>query len=179
MANVYVKRTISGETNKEGGYKQVVFFAPVDTFLSIKAPTASPTVAGDKTSITTSHTFTSPAGFISLCSKKHSVTTTTETTGDDGAQSLIHKCKFELLGDNASTLEQLQDLLNDSCIWLLKDQDCLTATNYVQFGDECLQPTAKISFDGKTTADGLKMYTIELTVKAKKFFYSGTVTEKV
>lgn len=178
MANVYVKRTKANQTNSQGGYKQQVFFAPVDTFLVIGTPTDAPAVAGDKVIITDDHTFTPPDGFIGLWSKKHSVTTTTESTGDEGAQSLVHTHKLVLLGDGASTLEQMRDLLNEDAIWLLKDADCINATDYIQFGDECLQPTAKITFDGKTTAEGLKEYTLELKVKDKKFFYSGTVTEK-
>ena len=178
MANIYKKRGKSEQTNKEGGYKNVVLFAPVDTFLTMGVPTNAPAVAGDKVSISDDHTFGAEDGFISLLSKKHSVTTTSESTGDDGAKSLVHKAKFVLLGDDASTLEQMRDMLNDDIVWLVKDQDCANTDTFIQLGDGCLQPTATISFDGKTTAEGLKEYTVELSVKDKKFFYSGTVTQK-
>ncbi len=69
-------------------------------------------------------------------------------------------------------------MLNDNYIFLLKDAECLAGAPYVQLGDECLSPTAKVSFDGKTTKEGLKEYNVELTVKDKKFFYSGAVTSK-
>ncbi len=177
-ANLYKARAKADQLNIQGGYRNIVLWAPVDTFEEIQVPTDTPTALGDKKKITDTHTFGEDEGFISWLCKKHSVTTTTETTGDEGAQSLVHKSKFVLLGDDASTLEQLEDILNDNVILLLKDQDCLNTTDYVQLGDECLSPTLKITFDGKTTQEGLKEYTVEASVKAKKYFYSGTVTEK-
>lgn len=174
---VYGKRTKADETNKEGGYKNKVYFAPVSSFTSIKTPIAVPVAAGDKVKIITAHTFGASDGFISYECKKHAVTHTSETTGDDGSKSLIHKFSFEMLGDSASTLEQMRDFLNDDLIVLLKDQDC-GATEHIQFGDGCLTPDFNISFDGKTTKEGLKVYKVEGTVKDKKFFYTATVTEK-
>jgi len=176
--SIYKKITKANQVNVEGGYKNVVLFAPVADFSAIATPTATPTVLGDKKKIITAHTFGAADGFISLLCKKHSVTSTSESTGDDGSQSLVHKAKFIILGDGASTLETMEELLNDSAIWLIKDQDCINATDYVQFGDSCLQADHKITFDGKTTKEGLKEYTLEMSVKAKKFFYSGAVTEK-
>lgn len=177
-ANLYKKILVADQVNKEGGYKNVVLWAPTSTFLSIKTPTATPTVLGDKKKITLTHTFKTDEGFISWLCKKHSVTSTCESTGDEGAQSLVWTMKFILLGDQASTLEQLEEQLNLDCIFLVKDQDCINATEYVQFGDECLTPVAKVGFDGKTTLEGLKEYSVEVKVKGKKFFYSGVVTEK-
>jgi hypothetical protein len=74
--------------------------------------------------------------------------------------------------------KNLENILNDNCIFLLKDQDCLNAGEFVQFGDECLQPTIKLEFDGKTTKEGNKEYKLTGTVKSKKFWYSGALTEK-
>lgn len=181
MANVYGSITKATQKNVEGGYKNVVLFAPVDTFATFAAPTASPTAAGDKVTLVGNHTFTGAVGangFISWLCKKHSVTTTAETVGDAGSQSLLHKASFTLLGDRASTLEQLQDLLNDDVVLLLKDQDCENSTEYVQLGSSCLAGDIKVSFDGKTTNEGLKEYNVEVSVKAKKYFYSGTITYK-
>lgn len=177
-ANLYRHIVKADQSPSGGGYKNVVLFAPVSTFLSIKVPTATPTALGDTVKITTAHTFNTDEGWISLLSKLHSVTGTAETTGDEGAQSIIWKYKFTILGDNAINLETLKTMLNDNCIFLLKDSDCLAGTAYVQIGDECLSPTLKISFDGKTTKEGLKEYTVEMEVKDKKFFYSSTVTMK-
>jgi hypothetical protein len=176
--SIYKKMAKADQKNVEGGYKNVVLFAPVADATSWAKPTDTPAALGDRVTITDNHVFSAGNGFISLVTKKHSVTSTAETTGEDGAKSLTWKAKFTILGDSASTLESMQEMLNDDLIFLLKDQDCLNATDRVQFGDECTSPDINITFDGKTTKEGLKEYTLELSVKAKKFFYLGDVTEK-
>lgn len=165
----YKKIIKADQKNTEGGYKNVVNFAKASDFATM----AAPAIAGGR-SITASHTFGAGAGFTSWLCTKHSVTTTSETTGDVN-KSLVHKAKFNLLGDSASTLEQLEELLNDDTVFLLKDQDCLTTDEFIQLGDECLSPEISVTFDGKTTKEGMKEYTVELSVKGKKFFYSGDV----
>jgi hypothetical protein len=80
-----------------------------------------------------------------------------------------------VLGDKSSTQEQLQRILNDDVICLLKEADCLVTDSYVQLGDECVSPTFKVEFDGKTTKDGKKEYKVTVTCK-KKFFYLAAVT---
>lgn len=175
--NLYKKFDKSTQENTGGGYKNVVFWAPRDTFTSIQKPIASPLALGDKFAITTAHTFPVDEGFISWLCKLHSVTVTGDTVGDDGATQMEWKSTFILLGDGASTQEEVTEQLNADNIFLLKDSDCLAGGPYVQLGDECVSPAVKVTFDGKTTKEGLKEYTIELTCK-KKFFYSGAVTEK-
>lgn len=175
--NLYKKIAKADQENTGGGYKNVIFWAPRDTFTAIQQPTASPSALGDKFKITTAHTFPADEGFISWLCKLNSVTVTGDTVGDDGAAQMEWKSTFTLLGDGASTQQQVTEQLNADNIFLLKDSDCLAGGPYVQLGDECLSPIAKVTFDGKTTKEGLKEYTIELTCK-KKFFYSGTVTEK-
>jgi hypothetical protein len=163
--------------NRDGGYKNVILFAPVDTFTSIKIPTVF-TPIGKAKEIIVAHTFPADEGFISMLAKLHSVTTKSETVGDEGAQSLQHTFEGIILGDSSSHLEQMEGMLNDGIIWLVKDQDCLNTTDYVQFGDECVQPNIKIEFTGNTTKEGLKEYKITGTVKNKKFFYKAAVTAK-
>lgn len=177
MATNYAKITKAEQHNTGGGYKNVVMFAQLATFLTLAAPVDPPVNIGDSKLISADHTFDVSDGFISWLCKKNSVTTTSETQGEDGANYLVHKAKFVLLGDGASTLEQVENLLNDENIFLMRDQEC-KSSEYVQFGDDCVTPSAQVTFDGKTTADGLKEYTVELTVKQKKYFYTGAVTEK-
>lgn len=178
MANLYKKYAKADIKNRDGGYKALIFFAPVDTFLSIKQPTPTPAALGDTKKITTAHTFGVDDGFISLLCKLHSVTSKSTTTGDEGSQSIEHTFEGIVLGDSAVLQEELEGIMNDNSIFLIKDQDCINATELVQFGDECLQPNIKLEFDGKTTKEGLKEYKLTGTVKGKKFWYSGTVTEK-
>lgn len=180
MANLYKKfSTTETSRNREGGYKALVFFSPVDMFTLIKNPTVT-TALGDKKKITTAHTFGVDEGFISLLCKQHSVKSKATSVGDDGVQSLEHEFEFICTGDGAENLAQFEDMLNDRMIFLLKDQDCINATDYVQFGSDCLQPTIKVEFDSADTNSGVKNYKVSGKIKGPhKFFYSGTVTEKV
>jgi hypothetical protein len=158
-----------------GGYKNVALFCPKADFLALQAPDPAATALGDQVTIDTAHTFTSPKGFISHATKTHTVTGKAGTVGEDGASELEWTYVFVILGDNASTQEQMQNQLNDELIYLFKDADCLE-NQYVQLGNDCVSPTVSVEFDGKTTKEGKKEYTV--TVKCKKrYFYTATVTE--
>lgn len=160
----------------QGGYKDVFLFAPVGDFLSLKKPTAPFATVGDRLKITTAHTFTAPKGFINWACKTKSVTLKSETIGDEGAQQMQHTATFVILGDGASTQDQMEQILNDNVICLIKDSNCLVTDQYVQLGDECVQPTFKVAFDS-ANQDGSKNYTVTVAVTGKKFFYEAAVTE--
>lgn len=178
MANRYKKLTKADQRNTDGGYKNVALWAPRDTFSLLALPDPAVTTSGASLQITDDHTFSTGNGFISWACKQHSVTLTSESAGDPGAKSLVWTATFSLLGDSASSQEQLEDMLNDDVVMLLKDANCLAATDYVQLGDECNSPEVDVKFDGKTTAEGRKEYIVTVKVKRAKYFYSGTVTEK-
>lgn len=157
-----------------GGYKNVFLFAPRADFL-VLAPVTTPVVnIGDGLTISAAHTFTAPKGFISWDCRTHSVTLTAATVGEDGAQELEWTGVFEVLGDSASTQEQMQAMLNDDVIALIKDAEC-ASNQYVQLGNDCVSPTFKVEFDGKTTKEGKKTYKVTVVCK-KKYFYAYTVT---
>ena len=179
MSNLYKKFTkTEAAVNRDGGYKPKIFFCPIDTFLAIQKPTASPTALGDTKKIATAHTFTSPAGFFSLYAKDHSVKTKSTSVGDDGVKQIEHEFEVIVTGDSAEHLEQFEAMLNDDLMILLKDQDCINATDHVQYGDECLTPTLSIEFDSADTNTGVKYYKITGKIRGHKYFYTGTVTEK-
>lgn len=158
-----------------GGYKNVFLFAPRRDFLSISKPPDTPTAIGDTLTVQGAHTFTDPLGFFNYDCKTHSVTLKGATTGDDGAKEMMWTGEFILLGDSASTQEQLERMLNDDIICLLKEADCLSNDSYVQLGNECVSPVFSVEFDGKTTKEGKKEY--KVTVESKvKYFYAHTVT---
>lgn len=175
--NLYKSIGKGDQENISGGYKNVILWAPRESFLLLRTPTLTPLSLSDKFAILTAHTFPVDEGFISWLSKLNTVTLTGATVGEDGANEIEWKAKFVLLGDRASTQEQATDLLNADNIFLLKDSNCLAGGPYVQLGDECNSPVANVSFDSKTTKEGFKEYTVELTGK-KKFFYSGAITQK-
>lgn len=158
-----------------GGYKNVFLFASRADFLLLSGVITPAVNLGDKVTISAAHTFTAPKGFIEYACKTHSVTLKSTTVGEDSEQELEHTAEFIILGDSASTQEQIQRILNDDVITLLKDADC-AANQYVQLGNDCVFPTFKVEFDGKTTKEGKKQYKVSVTCK-KKYFYSYTVTK--
>lgn len=177
MANYAAITKPAGAQEIQGGYKDVFFFAPLSSFLALQKPTASPTVLGDKVKITTAHTFTSPAGFLSWACKKRSVTIAAETTGDPGAQQIRYTATFVVLGDGPEIQEQMDMLLNDDIICLLKESNCIVNDSYVQLGDECVTPDITVAFNSNNNAEGSKEWTVTIAVTGKKFFYTGAVTE--
>lgn len=178
MAENLNYKTITKSSNPKdatGGYKNVFLFARRDDFLSISKPVDVPAELGDEVTIPGAHTFTDPQGFMSWDCKTNSVKITGETVGEDGAQEIEWKATFQVLGDSASTQAQMQRILNDDIICLLKEAACLEDDSYVQLGDECISPVFKVSFDSFDTKQGKKTYTVEVTCKSKAF-YAQTVT---
>jgi len=160
-----------------GGYKNVFLFAPRTDFTAIQEPVVGETPdLGETLSIATAHTFPVGKGFFEWACKHHTVTLKGSSVGDDGAREIEWSCEFVVLGDSASTQEQMQRTLNDDIICLIKEADCLSDDSYVQLGDECVSPSFTVEFDGKTTKEGKKEYKVTITCK-KKFFYSGAVTK--
>lgn len=169
MAN-YSNLPKSSQTGKTGGYKPALYFSPIEDITTWQRPTNAPAAIGDKVKITVAHTWAANLGAYKWDAQIHSVKHTSATVGDEGAQELEHTAELIVLGDNAATLEQMVQALNDDKVIWLKDADCLTNDSYIQFGDDCVPVSVSIAFDGKTTKEGQKAYT--LTIKSKKkFFY--------
>ncbi len=171
----HIVRDLNPRASK-GGYKNVIWTAPVSDFLSIAKPPYPAPLHGDRVTITGDHTFTDPKGFFSWDSKTDSVTGTVASTGDKGTKLPQYTYKFVIVGDSASTQESMENALNDHMIWLFKDANCLVDDAYVQLGDDCDVPEVTIEGDFKTTKDGLKEWTVTV-VSTARYFYTGTVTE--
>lgn len=181
MPNLYKKYTKSDIKNKDGGYKNRILFAPVDTFIvnALPAPGATP-LLGDTKKITTSHTFGGSDGFIEIFGKIDSATSKF-TTDDDGV--FTHTFEIDIEGDSPELYEQLEGMVGDSvsgsgAVILLKDGNCIDATSYNQWGDSCLQPKLKVDFDAKTTASGTKIQKLSGTIRGHRYWYYGTIQEK-
>lgn len=159
-----------------GGYKNVFMFAPRRDFTTIEKPAPGLTPAmGDALKINAAHVFPEGKGFIEHECKSHSVKLTGATVGDDGAKEMEWTSEYTILGDSASTQEQLMRQLNDDVICLLKDADC-SEGEFVQLGNDCFSPEFDVKFDGKTTKEGKKEYVV--TVKCrKKYFYTANYTK--
>src|SRR4051812_17008923 len=113
--NLYKKYQKTDIKNRDGGYKALIYFAPVDTFAAIQMPSAAAAL-GDKKKITSAHTFATDEGFISLLCKLHSVTSKGNTVGDEGSPVIEWNFEGIILGDSAMLQEELEGILNDNCI---------------------------------------------------------------
>lgn len=176
MATYAHRTTPTNARDFRGGYKDVFRFCPIADFATIASPTGSPSAIGDKVKITTAHTWTGTNGYFEYETQQQTVTVSGETVGETGAKLLKHSTKFNILGDDASTQEQIQALLNAKVIAWVKDSKC-SATEYVQLGDDCIQPEFSVVFTGNTTKEGSKIYEVTLTVLDAKYFYSGALTK--
>lgn len=170
---------ISKNTNPSfgtGGYKNELLFCPLADFTALQAPAPGQTPAiGDTVKITTAHTFGTGKGFYGWAAKVHSPTGKGKTVGDDGAKEMEYEYEISFIGDGAAMQEQVQRMLNDDVIVLLKDAEC-GANTYIQLGNDCILPTFDGEFDGKTTKEGKKEWKLKVTCKAR-YFYTATVTK--
>lgn len=160
----------ASQTGKTGGYKPALYFSPIEDITAWSRPTNAPAALGDKVKITAAHTWAANLGAYKWDAQIHTVKLTTATVGEEGAYELEHTAELVVLGDNPSTFEQMVQALNDDKVIWLKDADCIENDSYVQLGDDCVPVTASIAFDGKTTKEGQKGYTVTIKCK-KKFFY--------
>lgn len=158
-----------------GGYKNLLYFSPLSAFTAVAPVTAAPAALGDKVTVPTDHTFAVGDGFWKWALRLHSATVTGATVGDDGAKEMEWTAVGDILGDSASTQEQMQNLLNEDGIFLLRDADC-SANQHIQLGDECVSPAVSVEFTGNTTKEGKKVYKVTIVCKVK-YFYEGVVTE--
>lgn len=160
----------STQTGKSGGYKPALYFSEVADITTWQRPTGSPVALGDKVKITAAHTWASGKGAYLWDTQVHSVKHTSAVVGEIGAQEFEHTAEMIVIGDNPSTYEQMINALNDDKVIWLKDSDCLTNDSYIQMGDDCSPVEVSAVFDGKTTKEGQKIYTVTIKSK-KKFFY--------
>jgi len=160
-----------------GGYKDYLWFCPLSDFATIAKPLTVALALGDAVSIATDHTFTGTNGFFKWELKQKSPTIKGTSVGDPGAKLMEYTGEVTILGDESTTQEQLERLLNSKGICLLKDANCLSDDAYAQLGDECDTPEFTVEYDGKTTAEGLKEYKVSIKVVASKYKYTGAVVE--
>jgi hypothetical protein len=168
----YANTAQADQSGLIGGYKSSLFFAKVADILTWGRPLAA--ALGDAAKIVTAHVFVAAKCAFLMEAKLHSSTIKGTSVGDEGAQDMEWTAEVKILGDNPILQDQLLRMQNDQIVIWLKDADCLTNDSYIQMGDDCVPVTVKIDFDGKTTKDGKKEYTLTLTSK-KKFHYLATL----
>jgi len=159
-----------------GGYKNVLLVIPRADFLTFAKPPAAPAALGDGYKINTAHTFAANKGYYEWASKLKSVVGKGTTGGDEGAYQMKYSFEGVVIGDSASTQEQMHRALNDDLVWFVKDSNCLVTDSYIQYGDECDSPVIKAEFDSQNS-DGTKNWKISGEVSGKRFFYNAALVK--
>lgn len=177
---VYFNLPSSALENRRAGYKNQAWITPRSWITTI--PPALALDGPGAYEIGTDFVFSEdPAGgiladgFISCYATRHSVTVSGETIGDSGSLSMIWKPKIMIPGDGSNVQSLLETLMNEDLILLVKDASC--PGGYLMFGCDCGPAgVSKLTFDGGTTKDGSKGWTMELESNCR-LFYNGTITE--
>jgi hypothetical protein len=159
-----------------GGYKNELLVVDKSDVTTWAKPTNAPAAIGDLYTIATAHTFPVNKGYFSWALKLKSATVKGATVGEDGAKQVQYTAEGMILGDSASTQEQMHRALNSDLVFFLKDSNCLVNDSYLQFGDECDSPVVDVEFDSQNS-DGTKNWKITLKITSKRFFYNATLVK--
>lgn len=157
-----------------GGYKNVILFAQRTDIITWAKPVPDPLTPGSAYTITTAHTFDVNKGYNQWASKTKSVMVKGATIGDPGSSLMQYTFEGVIIGDSASTQEQIHRMLNDDLVFWVKDSNCLVNDTYIQLGDECDSPEMSAEFDSMNS-DGTKNWKITGKITSKRFFYAATL----
>lgn len=147
-------------------------------FDTLQEPVLSMTpVIGEAYTIGTAHEWTEDKEAIPVYVFPDTMEAPADSQGTKGSLRLIHTPKIFILGDGPVILEMINNWLNEQLVLFVQDQ-CSPA-KYIQYGCDCTP--AAVSKQGFSTGQlksGQKGY--EMTVESFcKFFYNGTISERV
>jgi hypothetical protein len=172
----------STQKGKAPGYKPILYFSEVGDIVTWSSPIAIPVLLGDKVVIPTPHTWGVGKAVWKWELAVGSVQAKGTTQGPEGAKLMVHEFTMRVIGDSASTLEQVINMLNDHKVVWFKDADCKNANDFIQLGDDCNHVSVTADFDSKTnsteTVGGYKEYSIVIK-SLSKYFYTAALDETV
>lgn len=162
-----------GTEDNMGGTKQLVYFAPVRDFLSIKKPPASPTTLADKVKITTDHTFNTGKCFQKLYVTLDSGSLDSELQGERDGKSFKNKFKMFYPGSDEEIMGFVAQAKNDRMIYLVPMPDGKVR----QVGSEDFHAETLPKFMTGTNGGGRRGYEIEVESMApNEYLYSGVIS---
>lgn len=160
-----------------GGYKNELLLVKKSDVSTYGTPLTT-TALGDKFTISTAHTFPANKGYYSWSGKLKSVLGKGASQGDPGMKQVQYTYEGIVIGDDASTQEQMSNSLNEDLLWFFKDSNCLVTDAYVQLGDECDSPEVDVEFDSQNS-DGTKNWKVTVKITGKRFFYNAALVKAV
>lgn len=177
MANFgHITKPASPEAAR-GGYKNELLVVDKADVTAWGSPLTTSGL-GDKYTITTAHTFGVNKGYYSWPLKLKSALVKGASQGDVGMKQVQYTFEGMILGDSASTQEQMHNSLDADSVFFLKDSNCLVADSYLQFGDSCDSPEIDVEFDSQNS-DGTKNWKVTGKITGKRFFYNASLVKAV
>jgi hypothetical protein len=176
MSELYAPYKSSSATGTQSGFKNNAWISLTDwiTTEAVPAPGESPKM-GDNYTITTAHVWTTGTGGLPVYLFPKTTELSGELAGDQGAKIKVFKPKIFIAGDNAASLELVNNIMNKTLILWMEKPGC--PGQLVQFGSKC----APLFLDSGNLVSGAIQSGkagYELTFETQeKYFYNGTITE--
>lgn len=161
-----------GTEDNMGGTTQLMHYAPVRDFLSIKVPSASPSTLEDKVVISVTHTFNVGKCFKKLYVTLDSGSADSELQGERDGKSFKTKAKVFYPGTKAEVMGFVAQAKNDRFIVLINMPDGKVR----QIGSEAFHAEIMPKFSTGTNSGGRRGYEFEIESMAPcEYLYEGTI----
>lgn len=162
-----------GQENNMGGTQQVIYYAPIRDFLSIKTVAAAPTTPEEAVDITTTHTFKTGFCFKKLYCTLDKGTVEIEPQGERDGRSFKVKSKIFYPGAKSDAMGLAALIKNDKLIVVVP----LTDGKNIQIGSEALQAEMVPKFTAATNGSGLRGWEFDIESMAPvPYVYKGTIS---
>jgi hypothetical protein len=171
---LYKKYLAADAILSESGYKNNAYIALPEWFDAEAVPTLSAAM-GDNYRIVTDHTFLTGKGMLPVYCFPNTNESNGELPGDQGAKKTRFTPKIFIQGDNAASLELVNNIKNQGVILFMEKPLC--PGEFVQFGSGCYPATVDSASNPTGTTNSGKAGW-EITFESfTKFFYEGEITE--
>lgn len=164
----------TAKVHNPAGTMQVLYFAPVDDFLTIGAPSASPATLAERNVIATDHTFDAADGFLKLELEVDKQDLMGEYIGNVlGADQAFNFTGFAT-GMSDEQMALMEMISQHKHIVLVPTKD----NKLIQLGGENNGVLIKPSLQVGKESDGERGYNVAITFYGRALRYDGTVTFK-
>lgn len=169
-------RQLADVTNQAPGYTTRAYISLMSAFALVAA---AETADGDQFKVTDDHTFPEEPeglGFFEIYTLPRKTTVASESVGETGANTMMHRATLFFPGDGPDVMALIQKLKNEELMVIMEDAN-EPGGPMVQLGTKKTPAWFNSApvFESGTQLDGMKGYTVEI-ISAAKLYYSGTLT---
>lgn len=134
---IYQSYTGAKVTGTNTGYKAKAWIALPEWITTDGTVDNSPTDMGDSLTITTAPTFASGKGWLPIELFRDTTEAPGEASGEIGSKTLMFKPKVFIKGDNAASLELIQNIINQPHLLLIQKAGNNCTGQIQQYGSKC------------------------------------------